>query len=175
MTTTNFPKTIDRLLFIVYNIIKIKEREIHTMTNINTLVIIGAYLSKRTRKDGTTAYMSHMKEYLCENNAEAIEYTKQKLMASYPDCYIGVKQASQSINHQKDKVMQADGTQKVIYLYSNWLFSYDEAEAMQYKEERAKERAEETKRNKLLKQITEYYKTFSTEDLELFVAMHKGM
>lgn len=145
------------------------------MTNINTLVIIGAYLSKRTRKDGTTAYMSHMKEYLCENNAEAIEYTKQKLMASYPDCYIGVKQASQSINHQKDKVMQADGTQKVIYLYSNWLFSYDEAEAMQYKEERAKERAEETKRNKLLKQITEYYKTFSTEDLELFVAMHKGM
>ena len=31
MTTTNFPKTIDRLTFIVYNIDKIKEREIHTM------------------------------------------------------------------------------------------------------------------------------------------------
>ena len=28
MTVINFPKTIDRLLFIVYNIIKIKEREI---------------------------------------------------------------------------------------------------------------------------------------------------
>lgn len=29
MTITNFPKTIDKLIFMVYNIDKIKEREIH--------------------------------------------------------------------------------------------------------------------------------------------------
>ena len=38
MTVTNFPKTIDKLIFMVYNIIKIKEREIHIMTQMEQLI-----------------------------------------------------------------------------------------------------------------------------------------
>ena len=38
MTVTNFPKTIDKLIFMVYNIIKIKEREIHVMTQMEQLI-----------------------------------------------------------------------------------------------------------------------------------------
>ena len=38
MTVTIFPKTIDKLIFMVYNIIKIKEREIHIMTQMEQLI-----------------------------------------------------------------------------------------------------------------------------------------
>lgn len=145
------------------------------MTNIDTLVIVGAYATKAKGKKSSYYYTGHMKEYLCENNEQAIAHATQKLTKKYPECYIHAKQAKHSINHQKDKVMLADGTQRDIYLYSDWLFSYDEEEAKQYRQARADERKEETRRNKLLKEITEYYKTLTTEELEEFVKLHKGM
>ena len=44
------------------------------------------------------------------------------------------------------------------------------AERDEYRAQRNTEREEETKRNKMLKTIAEYYKTMTTEELEAFVA-----
>jgi hypothetical protein len=143
------------------------------MRYINELVKVEAYQDKRIDRKGRAVYSNHMKSYLCENHTEAIAHAVARLQKSYPEAVLKIVEAKESINHQRDKVMQTTGEHKAIYLYSNWLFSYDEVEAKEYCEARRKEREEETRRNKLLKQIAEYYKTLTTEELEAFVEIHK--
>lgn len=143
------------------------------MTYINELVKISAYQEVRIDKKGRRHYTNHIKSYLCENSTMAIKYAAERLQEAYPNAVLYAREAKESINHQTDKVIQDDGEHRPIYLYSNWLFSYDEAETKEYCEARRKEREEETRRNKLLKQIAEYYKTLTTEELEAFVEMHK--
>lgn len=55
-----------------------------------------------------------------------------------------------------------------VYGEKTWFDSRDERDT--YRVQRNADREEETKRNKMLKAITEYYKTMTTEELEAFVA-----
>ena len=56
------------------------------------------------------------------------------------------------------------------YVYGEKTWFDTEEERDTYRAERNAERAEETKRNKMLKVIMEHYKTLSTEELEKMVA-----
>ena len=59
---------------------------------------------------------------------------------------------------------------RVVYTYGEKTWFDTEEERDAYRAERNAERAEETKRNKMLKVIMEHYKTLSTEELEKMVA-----
>lgn len=56
------------------------------------------------------------------------------------------------------------------YVYGEKIWFDTEAERDAYRVQRNAKREEETKRNKMLKVIMEYYKTLSTEELEKMVA-----
>lgn len=59
---------------------------------------------------------------------------------------------------------------RVVYTYGEKTWFDEEAERDAYRAMRNAEREEETKRNKMLKAIAEYYKAMTTEELEAFVA-----
>ena len=75
------------------------------------------------------------------------------------------------INNNKGiiNIYTAQG-KKVGYLYGQYTWFDTEAERDEYRAQRNVEREEETKRNKMLKTIAEYYKPMTTEELEAFVA-----
>lgn len=75
------------------------------------------------------------------------------------------------INNNKGilNIYTAQG-KKIGYLYGEYAWFDTEAERDEYRAQRNAERAEETKRNKMLKVIMEHYKTLSTEELEKMVA-----
>ena len=75
------------------------------------------------------------------------------------------------INNSKGilNIYTAQG-RKIGYLYGEYTWFDTEAERDEYRAQRNAERAEETKRNKMLKVIMEHYKTLSTEELEKLVA-----
>lgn len=56
------------------------------------------------------------------------------------------------------------------YMYGEYTWFDTKEERDAYRAERNAERAEETKRNKMLKAILAHYKTLSTEELEKIVA-----
>lgn len=59
---------------------------------------------------------------------------------------------------------------RVVYTYGEKTWFDTEAERDEYRAQRNIERAEETKRNKMIKAITEHLKTLSTEELEKIMA-----
>ena len=59
---------------------------------------------------------------------------------------------------------------RTVYTYGEKTWFDTEAERDEYRAQRNAEREEETKRNKMLKTIMEYYKTMSTEELEQVMA-----
>lgn len=67
------------------------------------------------------------------------------------------------------KIIQKDGTIKIGYLYGEKQWSYDEEEVKRHKEEQAKLREKSITRNKMLKEIMEYYKTLTDEELKEFL------
>lgn len=75
------------------------------------------------------------------------------------------------INNNKGilNIYTAQG-KKIGYLYGQYTWFDTREERDAYRAERNVEREEETKRNKMLKVIMEYYKTLSTEELEKMVA-----
>lgn len=66
-------------------------------------------------------------------------------------------------------IITANG-KRTVYTYGEKTWFDTEAERDEYRTQRNVERAEETKRNKMLKAIMEHYKTLSTEELEKLVA-----
>ena len=74
-----------------------------------------------------------------------------------------------SIQSKTIKIIQSDGLIKVGYMYGEKQWSYDEEEVKKHKEEQAKLRAESAARNKMLKEIMEYYKTLTDEELKDFL------
>lgn len=66
-------------------------------------------------------------------------------------------------------IYTAEG-KRTVYTYSEKTWFDTEEERDAYRAERNAERAEETKRNKMIKAITEHLKTLSTEELEKIVA-----
>ena len=75
------------------------------------------------------------------------------------------------INNNKGiiNIYTAQG-KKVGYLYGQYTWFDTEAERDEYRAQRNVEREEETKRNKMLKAIMEYYKNMSTEELAKVMA-----
>lgn len=59
---------------------------------------------------------------------------------------------------------------RTVYTYSEKTWFDTEAERDEYRAQRNAERAEETKRNKMLKIIMEHYKAMSTTELEQVMA-----
>ena len=68
-----------------------------------------------------------------------------------------------------NKVIQADGTTRIAYMYGEKTWSYDKEEIEQYRAEQSKIKAELLRRNKMLKAITAHYETMTTEELEEIV------
>lgn len=67
------------------------------------------------------------------------------------------------------KIIQKDGSIKIGYLYGEKQWSYDEEEIRQHREEQAKLRTANANRNAMLKEIMDYYKTLSDEELKNFL------
>lgn len=67
------------------------------------------------------------------------------------------------------KIIQKDSSIKIGYLYGEKQWSYDEEEIRQHREEQAKLRTANANRNAMLKEIMDYYKTLSDEELKNFL------
>jgi hypothetical protein len=64
------------------------------------------------------------------------------------------------------KVIQADGSIKVGYMYGEKQWSYDAVEVEQYRAEQKKAREQKAKRNKMLAEIMKHFDAMSDEELK---------
>ncbi len=64
------------------------------------------------------------------------------------------------------KVIQADGSVRVGYMYGEKQWSYDATEVEQYRAEQKKAREQKANRNKMLAEIMKHFDAMSDEELK---------
>lgn len=67
------------------------------------------------------------------------------------------------------KIIQQDGSIRTGFMYGEKIFSYNEKEIEEYREEQKIKKALKKQEKELLQRIMEYYKTMDIDELEVIV------